>query len=302
MTGITLIWPWAWLLAPLWWFIRPRPAALPLALPLAVARRRLPPPGRGALIYLLLVGALSQPVVLGPPLAQPASGRDLLLLIDVSGSMGTPDLVSRGRYLPRLEAVNEALRPLLQSRDGDRLALYVFGDSTYPLAPLTRDRDSLLRLLGQIEVGTAGNQTALGDAIAVTSAILAAQEARQRVMVVVTDGRNTAGFYTLDQALAKARQAGVRIHVLGVGSSDARAPQQLDETALAAIADASGGLYRKAVSGADLADFAAALDRQEPLPYQAPQRPPLWRLGPLLAAAALVLWAWSAVGARSRAS
>jgi Ca-activated chloride channel family protein len=291
-------WPLIFLLLPLPWLMRrvlPPASGTEQALQVgfldelaALSRRRvsLGLPGWRqqvpyALIWLLLVIACARPQWLGPPLPLPASGRDLLVAVDVSGSMDYPDMQWQGENVSRLALVKHLLGDFLENREGDRVGLILFGSRAYVQAPLTFDRRTVRTWLDDAQVGIAGQSTAIGDAIGLAVKRLRLRPADSRVLILVTDGANNGGQI---QPLVAARLAAteqVRIHTIGIGADPraaiANAAQglspvsDLDETALKAIASATAGEYFRAQSGEDLQRIGQALDRLEPV-NQAPTR------------------------------
>lgn len=295
---MTLAWPWMLLLLPLPWLTRrwlpPVGSSATLRVPsvsefgepdgrrreaASVPARRIGIRARVATCtWLLLVLAASRP--LGPPDPQqlPVSGRELMIAIDVSASMSTPDLRLDGRSVERLEAARELARGFLAGRDGDRVGLIVFGNQAYLHTPLTFDRDAVDAALGETAVGMAGRETALGDAI-----MLAANRLREfgdsaRVLILLTDGVQTAGETAVQQAAWIAAREGLRVHVVGIGAQRMRVAtpegireidpsRELDEAALAAIADRTGGSYQRATDAEALAAFYRRVDALEPIDH-----------------------------------
>ena len=295
----TFAWPW-WLLAiPLPWLVRmawPAPGdgdAAALRVPWRQRLRQVAGGGDGParprgfpwlafLAWSLLCVAAARPQVLGPPVAPPQAGRELMLAVDLSASMGEEDMALGGRIVDRLTAAKAVLADFLERRVGDRIGLIVFGDRAYALTPLTADRTSVRQQLDTTVVGLAGRATALGDAIALAVKRLQAQPASTpatgaspRVLVVLTDGVNTAGTLEPDKAAAIARDAGVRIHAIAFGGDGSavsvfgfRLPvgggDEVDEAGLARIASLTGGRFFRARALDELAGIYAEIDRLEP--------------------------------------
>lgn len=272
-------WPLVFLLLPLPWLLAFRRShrapsaargaiALPFAdrLPAATAPalrangRRLDP--GLLLVYFLVLLAAARPQWIDAADQRPASGRDLLLLLDVSASMQTPDLQAEGKKTPRLVVATRFGRAFLERRPGDRVGLIVFASRPYLYVPLTYDLPAVGAALDGVEVGLAGEQTALGDALALAVKTLSregepAVAPAGAVAVLISDGANTTGALSPQQAAWLASQRGVRVHALGLGASP-------DEAALRAMADASGGSYARATDLAAVRDFFARLDALEP--------------------------------------
>jgi len=228
-----------------------------------------------SLIWGLLVTALARPVLVGDEIPLPVEGRDLMMAIDLSGSMGREDFAIDGRPTTRLAVVKTAADDFIERRAGDRVGLILFSNRAYLQAPLTFDRDVVRRLLDEAEVGLTGQETAVGDAIAVALKRLKDRPAQSRVLVLLTDGASNAGVMQPLQAAALARDYGVRIYTIGVGAGQmvmqtafgqqlVNPSQDLDETTLKQIADMTGGLYFRAQDLRSLAGIYAELDRLEP--------------------------------------
>ena len=282
--------PWAMLALPLPWLLRwllpPAPAQGALALPIATELKALGNVGSGQpgwlqarvllplLAWLLLVSAAAQPQWVGEPVTLPASGRDLMLAVDVSGSMDEADMEVAGRRADRLTAVQAVASDFIQRREGDRLGLILFGRQAYVLSPLSLDRATVAQMLSEAEVGLAGQETAIGDAIALGVKRLRHSKSDDRVLILLTDGVNTAGRIDPDKAAELAQTAGIRIHTIGFGS-DGRGGifqirrSQLDEAQLARIAEQTGGRYFRARDTRDLARIYAVLDEIEPVEVDA---------------------------------
>ncbi|MEO8223406.1 MAG: VWA domain-containing protein [Gammaproteobacteria bacterium] len=292
----TFAWPWLLLALPLPWLaVRLLPATRPgldaaLRIPFGDELRALQGPAPGAprarwsvlamVAWALLCMAAARPQQLGAVVQPPQTGRDLLLAVDLSGSMGTEDMVLGQSAVDRLTAVKAVLGDFLDRRVGDRVGLLLFGAQAYAVTPLTRDRDAVRQQLEDSEVGMAGSETAIGDAIAlaVKRLLQNADQKRgpddgQRVLILLTDGVNTAGAITPDQATQLAVAAKLRVYTIGFGGENQETgffglriarPSEIDEAALRAIATRTGGRYFRARDAGELAGIYAELDRIEP--------------------------------------
>lgn len=224
------------------------------------------------LIWVLIVLAAARPTYVGPPIAVPVEGRDLMLAVDLSGSMARQDFAVGGIPLDRLSVVKSVADDFIDRRKGDRLGLILFSTRAYIQAPLTFDRSVVRELLDQSSIGMTGQETAIGDAIGLAVKTLRNRPADQRVLILLTDGANTAGMLDPIQAAQLARLEQVKIYTIGVGA-DARAmnpfllnmPSDLDEEALKKIADITGGRYFRARDVAGLSAIYADIDRLEPV-------------------------------------
>lgn len=322
-------WPW-WLLAlPLPWLARlwlpvARSQSAALKVPFGARLDAIAGGGavRGAaagwllwLAWALLCVAAARPQQLGDAVQPPLAGRDLMLALDLSGSMSEPDMELGGRPVDRLTAAKAVLADFLDRRGGDRVGLLVFGRRAYALTPLTLDRDSVRDQLGDSVVGLAGQETAIGDAVGLAVKRLRTQPVGQRVLILLTDGVNTAGLLEPRKAAELARDEGVRVHTIAFGGEGSLslfgfqlpmpgAGDEIDEDTLRTVATLTGGRFFRARDTAELAGIYAEIDRLEPVerPGKA-VRPKLERYAWPLAAAfvlALLAFAQRAVAASRR--
>ena len=255
----------------------------------------------GLLAWVLLVLAASRPQWLGEAISIPLSGRDLMLAVDLSDSMRTGDFFIEGEQVNRLHATRVVASEFIERRRGDRLGLILFGSRAYLQVPLTFDSQTVNRLLQEAAIGLAGERTAIGDAIGLAIKRLDDDTDNTRVLVLMTDGANTAGEVTPLRAAAIAAERGLRIYTIGIGA-DAEAESswfglrrpnpaaQLDEDTLREIARVSGGRYFRARDSEELAEIYRLLDELEPMPHDGDQLRPVRPLfvWPLAAALALV--------------
>jgi Ca-activated chloride channel family protein len=290
---IELAFPWAFLLLPLPYLVhRLLPPALaaeeaalwvPSLRPFADnrhqhSRRRWPwwlllP---SMLCWLFLVTATAQPQWLGEPLELPVSGRDLVLAVDLSGSMQTKDFILKGETVDRLTALKSVAVEFIGRRQGDRLGLILFGDQAYVQTPLTFDRQTVAQLLSEAVLGLAGQKTAIGDAIGLAVKRLQGGEAEERILILLTDGANTAGQVSPLKAAELAAKKGLKIYTIGIGADEmivgsffferrVNPSADLDEKSLRAIAESTGGRYFRARDTAELEQIYAMLDKLEPV-------------------------------------
>ena len=291
-----LAWPWMFALLPLPWLARLVLPAADSGEPvlkvgflnelegLAGRRARLNLPtwrqqAPFVIIWLLLLLAAARPQWLGDPVPVAASGRDLLVAVDVSGSMDFPDMQWKNDEISRLDLVKALLGDFLQDREGDRVGLILFGSQAYLQAPLTFDRRTVRTFLDEAQIGIAGKNTAIGDAIGLAVKRLRQQPADSRVLILVTDGANTGGEVAPLTAARLAAGEQVTIYTIGIGADAEQAGAvglyglnpgiDLDEPLLRAVAAATGGEYFRARSQDELRHIAQTLDRLEPV-TQAP--------------------------------
>lgn len=228
------------------------------------------------LIWLALVVAATRPQWIGEPIELPTTGRDLLLAVDISGSMGTEDMQFEGAMTTRLAVVKEVVGDFVERRKGDRLGLILFGTQAYLQTPLTFDRNTVRTLLMETPLGIAGGKTAIGDAIGLSVKRLIDRPAENRVLILLTDGVNNVGEVEPTQAAKLAAQEGIRIYTIGFGAEEMVVPgflfqrkvnpsAELDVETLTIIAELTGGIFQRARSTQELTDIYKALDELEPI-------------------------------------
>ena len=253
-----------------------------------------------SLIWLALVLAAARPQWLGEPVSIPAEGRDLMIAVDLSGSMKIDDMLVNGRQVDRLRMIKYVLSDFIERRVGDRLGLILFADTAYLQAPLTYDRDTVNQLLNESLIGLVGEQTAIGDAIGLAIKRFNQRENSNKVLILLTDGQNTAGNITPQQANELAINNGVTIYTIGVGadkmlvqsffgSRQINPSQELDEDMLTEIATSTGGQYFRARDVESLQKIYATLDELEPIARESRQMRPLQALYFYPLAVALIL-------------
>ncbi|MCA0901150.1 VWA domain-containing protein [Microbulbifer agarilyticus] len=209
-----------------------------------VRRRQLWQHLLGALIWILILSALARPQLEGEAVTLQKPARDLILAVDISGSMAQEDFMGAGdQRLQRLAGVKSVLADFLQGREGERISLIVFGSKAFVQAPLTTDLDTVLELLRQTEVGMAGPHTALGDAIGLAIRQFESSEVKQRLLILLSDGSDTASRMSPINAASIANQRDVKILTVGVGDPQGESENRLDEATLKAIAQRTGGNF-----------------------------------------------------------
>lgn len=229
-----------------------------------------------SLAWLLLVVAATRPQWLGDPIEQSVSGRDLMLAVDLSGSMEAQDFVVNNQRTDRLSAAKTVAREFIERRVGDRLGLILFGTQAYLQTPLTFDRKTVNTLLGEAVIGLAGDNTAIGDAIGLAVKRLKNQPSDSRVLILMTDGANTAGEITPLKAAELAANFQLKIYTIGIGADEMilrnffgtqkiNPSRDLDEKTLIDIAKMTGGRYFRARNTDELSYIYLLLDKLEPI-------------------------------------
>ncbi|MCY4200116.1 MAG: VWA domain-containing protein [Gammaproteobacteria bacterium] len=224
------------------------------------------------LCWVLLVAGIARPQWVGEPRPLPTAGRDLLLAVDISGSMGDDDMVWEGVRVTRIDLVKRLLSEFIEARQGDRVGLILFGTRPYVQAPLTFDRQTVAALLLEAPLGIAGGRTAIGDAIGLAVKHLLDRPAESRVLVLLTDGASNTGELTPARAAEIAKDAGIRVHTIGFagagtdffGRLRSRSSSEIDEQSLQQVAAVTGGTYFRAAAGDELQRVYKQIDTLEP--------------------------------------
>jgi Ca-activated chloride channel family protein len=293
---LSFAWPWILLVLPLPFAAR---AVLPEASRLQEAGLRVPSIAGFAMLtdrskteqllnwrfwiaviaWVLLVVAAARPERIGDELEVPVSGRNLMLAVDLSGSMDQKDFELGNVTVDRLTATKAVAADFIRRREGDRIGLILFGERAYLQVPLTLDRETVRVLLMEAFIGLAGEKTAIGDAITLAVKRIHDQEADggEQVLVLLTDGANTAGEIDPVKAAELAAQVGLRIYTIGIGADQMEVSSiiggrrrinpsaDLDEKTLTAIADLTGGRYFRATDTAELQEIYRLVDELEPV-------------------------------------
>ena len=255
--------------------------------------------------WLLLVLAAARPQWVGEAVQLPLSGRDLMLAVDLSGSMKERDFVIEGERVDRLTATKWVAGDFIERRVGDRIGLILFGDKAYLQTPLTFDRKTVKTLLDEAAIGLAGKQTAIGDAVGLAIKRLQRSPDQSRVLILLTDGANTAGEVDPERAAEIASRTGLKIYTIGIGadrmtvrslfgSQVINPSRELNERVLKALADKTGGRYFRAKNSTELAQIYQLLDELEPVEQESRLFRPVralyhWPLACSLILASLVL-------------
>jgi Ca-activated chloride channel homolog len=290
----TLAWWWVLIALPLPWlvrrYLRPEPIDRDAALKVPFAAEfndlagfRAPSAARRIRLailtaaWLLAVLAAARPQFVGEPVSLPMTGRDLLLSVDLSGSMEEQDFQLNGQWVDRLTALKAVAKDFIDRRVGDRIGLILFGREAYLQAPLTFDRATVSTLLDEAVIGLAGKETAIGDSIGLAIRTLedAKVEQGRRVLILLTDGANTAGAVEPRKAAELAAQRKVVIYTVGIGADaltvrslfglrQINPSADLDEDTLTAIAEMTGGRYFRARDTQEFQQIYKILDQLEP--------------------------------------
>ncbi len=319
---IEWLWPWLLVIAPLPWLLRklapPASGREPaIRVPFFQQWSQLAAEqggsgargSRGALlalwaIWLLLLLAAARPEWIGDVIELPETGRDLMLAVDISGSMQLQDMKAGQRMVSRMEAVKQVGGQFIDERKGDRLGLILFGSKAYVQSPLSFDTATVKRFLDEAQIGFAGQDTAIGDAIGLAVKRLKDRPADHRVLILLSDGRDTASSVQPLDAARLAAELGIRIYTIGIGADRMLMPglfggsfgarqinpsAELDESSLTQIAKITGGQYFRARNPQELAGIYQLLDKLEPIELDKASYRPRHALGYLPLSAALLL-------------
>jgi Ca-activated chloride channel family protein len=299
---LVFAYPWLLALLPLpllvWWLAPPYREARPaLVVPFLerLARDSGQNPGAGAITmrgswlrtvglvfsWCAVIAALARPQIIEPPLTKNIPARDMLLAVDVSGSMATKDFKNTaGQTVDRLTAVKAVLGDFLSRRQGDRVGLIFFGTAPFVQAPFTEDLKVDRELLDEAQVNLAGPQTAFGDAIGLAINEFSRSPVKARVLIMLTDGNDTASRMPPAKAAEVAKDKGIVIHTISVGDPRAAGEEALDVDALKNVATTTGGLYAHADDQKQLQAIYHQLDQLETRKVQTithhPRRDVFW--------------------------
>lgn len=317
---IEFAWPWLLLLAPLPLLIRLlSKRAKPRVLTLKVSHAPDLETGGSATtgkrwklivltaLWLAVVCATARPEWLGEPLPIRSEARELMLAVDLSGSMEIADMELAGQQTNRLNMVKAVMSEFILRREGDRLGLILFADTAYLQTPMTYDRRTVQQMLDEASLNLIGERTAIGDAVALAVKRFEQRGETNRVLVLLTDGQNTAGVVTPEEAIELAKAYDVKVYTIGVGADEVivqsffgerrvNPSRDLDETMLSTMAEETGGVYFRARNTEELEQIYQELDQFEPIAGdEQPLRPRValahWPLALALLLSALLMLA-----------
>ena len=284
---LTLAWPFLLLLLPLPLIFRKKQQVKPLGGHLLLPGVSMPNQAlaiensrkttkRYWIVWCLLVLACARPLWVGEPIELPSKGRDLMLSVDLSGSMQIEDMVLNGRTVDRFTLIQHVISDFIERRKGDRIGLILFADHAYLQSPLTQDRRTVAQYLKEAQIGLVGKQTAIGEAIALGVKRFDQVEQSNRVLILLTDGSNNAGAISPEQATEIAKKRGITIYTIGVGADvmerrtlfgkeRVNPSMDLDENQLQHIAKTTGGQYFRARNTEELEQIYQVIDTLEPV-------------------------------------
>ncbi|QTH63698.1 VWA domain-containing protein [Psychrosphaera ytuae] len=228
------------------------------------------------IVWLALVGAAMRPQWLGEPITVPQEGREIMIAVDLSASMDETDMRLNGLPVNRLTMLKYVLQDFIDRRVGDRLGLILFADTAFVQTPLTFDRETVKQMLDEAVLGLVGDKTAIGDALGLAAKRFKDKDDSNRILILLTDGQNTAGNITPREALEVAKQTGIKVYTIGIGADEMEVRSffgtrrvnpsaDLDERLLTAIATETGGQYFRAKDTQQLTNIYKILDQMEPV-------------------------------------
>ena len=288
-------WPWVLAVLPLPWLLR---YVLPRVSAATGASLRVPELGDfdvlsaggglahprsarlllASLIWLCLLLSAARPVWVGEAVELPINGRDLMIALDLSESMHEGDFVLDNQPVNRLVASKAVAREFVSRRIGDRIGLILFADKVYLQAPLTFDHKTVQQFLDEAAIGLAGRLTAIGDALGIAVKRLREQKTQHKVLILMTDGTNTAGTIQPLRAAELAHDAGLTVYTIGLGAEQTMQrgffgsmrispSSDLDEDTLRAIAKKTGGRYFRVRDVDEFEKVYQEIDKLEPVDH-----------------------------------
>lgn len=227
-------------------------------------------------VWLSFVLAVMRPQWLGDPITVPQEGREIIVAVDLSASMDESDMKINGEAVNRLTMLKYVLHDFIDRRVGDRLGLILFADTAYVQTPLTFDRTTVKQMLDEAVLGLVGDKTAIGDALGLAAKRFSQKDDSNRILILLTDGQNTAGNITPLDALSIAKETGIKVYTIGLGADEmlvrgffgtrrVNPSADLDEKLLTQIAEETGGQYFRARDTQQLANIYKILDQLEPV-------------------------------------
>ena len=228
------------------------------------------------LVWVALVLAAMRPQWIGEPITVPQEGREMILAVDLSASMNEEDMKISGRTVNRLTMLKVVVNDFIERRVGDRLGLILFADTAYVQTPLTYDRATVRQMLDEAELGLVGDKTAIGDALGLAAKRFNDKGESNRILILLTDGQNTAGNISPTDALEIAKETGIKVYTIGIGADEmlvrsffgtrrVNPSADLDENLLTRIAKETGGQYFRARNTDELETIYSMLDQLEPV-------------------------------------
>ena len=217
------------------------------------------------LSWSLIVCALAKPTLVDEPVTKEVKARDMLLVVDLSGSMEERDFtLADGTNISRLEAVKQVLTDFIERRTGDRIGLAVFGEAAFPQASFSEDLDTVSALVSELQPNMAGPKTMIGDAVGLSIRLFEASEKEHKLAILLTDGNDSGSRMPVQKAAQIASEKGIVFHTVAIGNPETTGEKALDLSMLESISDKTGGEFFLALDTAELETIYQTLDRIEP--------------------------------------
>jgi len=263
-----------------------------------------------SLAWIALVTAGMRPIVYDEALPSWHEARNIMLTIDLSTSMAKKDFDLQGYAISRIDIVKNVVRDFITKRNGDRLGMVIFGTRAYTLAPLSQDMQTLDELFADVDLGVAGEQTAIGDALALAVQDTAKVPEGKKIIILLSDGYNNAGVISVKQAIDLAQKQKIAVYTIGIGSANKKQggvsdlfggkTYTWDEQTLRTIAKDTGGQYFRAQSTQDLISVYRKIDRLETTKVDSPLARPKRELFYYPLGLALLFWFFASRKRRSK--
>jgi len=243
-------------------------------------------------------------------LTPPEMSRNLILTLDLSGSMGARDFQTNYGRTNRLEAVKSVVAEFIKARPKDRIGIVVFGTHSFLQSPLTLDHELLVEMVKRLQVGMAGEDTAIGDGLGLSLKRIQDVEGQSKAIILLTDGVNHAGEVNPLKAAQIAKDLGIKVHTVGIGSNQPmdrggagflfqRGQPEFDEATLKKIAEITGGVYYNANTLEGLKEVYDEIDKLETTKADDPSRRISEELFPFFAGAAIIVYLCLVILSRS---
>lgn len=228
------------------------------------------------LLWLLLLSTIAKPIWYDQPIRIQQQSRDMILSLDLSGSMDEVDMPLNGKTVNRLTLVKSIVKDFVKTRQGDRLGLILFADHAYLQTPLTFDVETVSTMVDETQIGLVGNRTAIGESIAMAIKRFVENKNEQRVLILLTDGANTAGKIKPIVAAQQAAKNNIKIYTIGIGADEmikrgffgnqrVNPSADLDEKTLTEIATLTNGQYFRARNQEDLQKIYDTINQLQPV-------------------------------------
>lgn len=256
-----------------------------------------------SIVWIMVVSALARPQWIGDAQRKTIASRDILLAIDLSGSMDAQDFKApSGEDIDRLTAVKMVVDDFLTRREGDRIGMIAFGSAAFVQTPFTEDIEICRTLLDEAETGMAGPQTMLGDAIGLSISVFEKSDLEERVLILLTDGNDSGSKVPPENAARIANDYDITIHTIAVGTEDTTGRDAIDEKTLKSVAETTGGGFYRASSREELEAVYKKIDELKSKDAEVISHRPISELfhWPLGIALTLVFMFHSAMLVRSR--